>query len=300
MHVWLNGHFVERDAASVPVFDAGFQHAVGLFETMGVSNGRAFRATAHLERLQRSAKELLLTERLHTRPLAQAVQQTIERNEMESARVRLTLTGGNLNMLQSTGRSAIDPTILIVAQPPTEYPESFFTRGVMALIADDRLNPFDTMAGHKTLHYWPRIHSLQQAAARGAGEAIWFTVSNHLACGAVSNVLLVRDGSILTPWARGEEPEGALRSPVLPGITRAAILALASEMGLAIERRMLQIDDLLGAEEVFLTNSSWGILPVVAVEREPIGDGMVGQVTAELREKWLDLVQSETTEAAPS
>lgn len=294
MQVWLNGQIIDRDTARVGVFDAGFQHAVGLFETMAARHGRVFRGGAHLDRLARSARELLLSERLRIEPLLEAVDSAIAANELDTARVRLTVTGGDLNFLQSEGRSAVDPTILIVAQPPTDYPEVFFERGVRVTIADGRDNPFHPMAGHKTLHYWPRIRALQQAAARQGGESLWFTVSNHLAGGSVSNVFLVDDDELLTPIAAGEEEPGAIPSAVLPGITRAAIIELAESRGLAVRRRMLDIEDLLAADEVFLTNSSWGVLPVVGVERETIGTGEVGAVTTALREALDALIERET------
>jgi branched-chain amino acid aminotransferase len=141
MQVWLNGKFAERDQARISVFDAGFQHAVGLFETMLARNGAVFRAAEHLQRLTDSAKELLLTERLRIEPLIDALTATLERNGLQDARVRLTITGGDLNLLQSTGQSQVDPTILIVAQPPTVYPEHFFERGVIVLMANGRENP---------------------------------------------------------------------------------------------------------------------------------------------------------------
>jgi branched-subunit amino acid aminotransferase/4-amino-4-deoxychorismate lyase len=297
MKVWLNGQFFERDDAQVSVFDAGFQHGVGLFETLGAKRGRAFRAEAHMQRLAGSARDLQLTERLRTGPLVEAIHLAIRENDLDDARVRLTLTGGNLSTLQQTGESAVDPTILIVAQPPTPYPDEFFEKGVVVAIADARLNPFEPMAGHKTLNYWPRIFMLQQAGVRGAAESIWFTVSNHLACGSVSNVFLVEDDVLYTPIARGEEESGAIPSAVLPGITRAAILELAEEMGVAATRQMLEINDLLKADEVFLTNSSWGVLPVIGVERETIGGGAVGEMTQRLRAAWLDLVDRETAPA---
>jgi branched-subunit amino acid aminotransferase/4-amino-4-deoxychorismate lyase len=295
MHVWLNGEFVERDRATVSVFDAGFQHGIGLFETMLARNGRMFRPLAHLERLRESARELLLSKALRVRPLAEAVQLTIDRNELEQARVRLTITGGNLDALQAGGSGTHDPTILIVAQPPTQYPDAFFAHGVVVRIADGRQNPLDPMAGHKTLNYWPRILALQSHGAAGASEAIWFSVTNHLASGSVSNVFLVKDGILRTPIARGEEEPGALRAPVLPGITRAAIIELAETMDVETMRCMLDYEDLVGADEVFLTNSSWGVLPVIAVERAKIGAGVVGDVTRRLREAWKQLVDEETS-----
>lgn len=294
MDVWLNGRFVPAEQATVSVFDAGLQHGVGLFETMHARNGRVFRVDDHLRRLQDSARTLMLSTRLRTGPLAEAVALTVTHNAMDAARVRLTITGGNLNMLQASGREQQDPTILIVAQPPTPYPDEFFTDGVRVAIADGRANPLSPMAGHKTLDYWPRIHALRQTAKSGAGEALWFSVSNHLVCGSVSNVFLVKEGGLLTPFARGEEVPGALPSPVLPGITRKAVIECAEAAGIAIGRRMLDIEALLGADEVFLTNSSWGVLPVVGVERESIADGKVGPVTSRLRADWLATVEAET------
>ena len=295
MQTWLNGEFVDHDSASIPVFDAGFQHGVGLFETMSARNGQVFRVEAHMHRLIESARELLLSDRLRPAPLIEAVSHTLQRNDLEAARVRLTVTGGNLNRLQSQGKGQVDPTVLIVAQPPTVYPPAFFEEGVTTIIADGRDNPFDPMAGHKTLNYWPRIHALQSAAAKKAGEAIWFTVSNHVASGSVSNIFAVKDGQLHTPIARGEEEKQAIPSSVLPGITRAAIIEIAESMDIATTKRLLDINDLLAADEVFLTNSSWGVLPVVGVEREKIGDGEVGELTGELREAWLALVDRETS-----
>lgn len=295
MQVWLNGQFVERNDARLSVFDAGLQHAVGLFETMGASNGRIFRGPAHMQRLLNSARELRLCEQLNIEPLLEAAEHTVLQNEMDIARVRLTLTGGDLNaMMRASPEQRADPTILIVAQPPTEYPPQFFEAGITAVVADARDNPFSQMAGHKTLWYWPRIQALQLAASRRAGEALWFSVSNHLAGGSVSNAFLVRDGALLTPIAHGEEEEKALRSVTLPGITRAVICELAETAGLDVVKRMLDIEDVLAADEVFLTNSSWGVLPVTAVEREKIGSGEVGEVTKTLRTGWLDAVESET------
>ena len=121
-----------------------------------------------------------------------------------------------------------------------------------------------------------------------------FSVSNHLVGGCVSNAIIVKDGVLVTPIARGEEREvggkGALPSPVLPGTTRGWILEQASRLGLDVDRRMVSITDVLEADEVMLTNSSWGVLPVAGVEAEPIGAGKVGEATRLLRQAWLEAV----------
>ncbi len=297
MDLFLNGKMVPEAEAQVSVHDAGLQHGVGLFETMVARNGRVFRLRQHLGRLADSAVKLGLAQELHIEPLADAVRQTLAHNGLKEARVRLTLTAGTVSLLRApAGATAAppQPTLLIVATPPTQYDPSWFAQGIKVLIAPAGANPFDQLAGHKTLAYWGRLRALRQAASAGAGEAIWLNVTNHLAGGCVSNVFLVRDGALLTPIARGEEAPDALPAPVLPGITRAAVLELAQQRALTIDKRMLSVSDLLDADEVFLTNASWGVLPVTSVEKKTIGDGQVGAVTSALRAGWEKLVADET------
>jgi len=320
--VWLNGRFLTREEARLSAFDAAFQHAVGLFETMLACEGRIFRVESHMARLARSARELGLSDALRTAPLAEAAQNAVDYSELARndgrARVRLTITGGDLQLLgarppgQPTG---LEPSVLIHVQPAMRYPDEMFSRGVSAIIAEEKANPFDPTAGHKTINYWWRLRALQRAAVAGAGEAIILQITNHVCGGCVSNLFVVRDGRLLTPIARGEETGGsggvgtsarnggapghgiALPSPVLPGVTRAAVIEFAGERKLPVEQRMLTITDLLDADELFLTNASWGILPVVRIERKEIGRGSAagtpGEITLDLRRRWLRALKDE-------
>ncbi|MEX0884921.1 MAG: aminotransferase class IV [Phycisphaeraceae bacterium] len=297
MDVFVNGQFLPPDQARVRVDDAGFQHGVGLFETMSVHHGRAFRLDAHLARLAESARQLGLTRTLELAPLAEAVRQTITHNRIDRARIRLTLTGGTLSLLREGSTPSPEPTLLIAPTEPTAYDPQYFEQGIMVLVAPPAANPFDQLAGHKTLAYWGRLRTLRQAAAAGAGEAIWLAVTHHLASGSVSNVMLIKDGELHTPIARGEEEPGSLPAPVLPGITRAAVCEIAKARDILVRKRMLSVEDLLDADEVFLTNSSWQILPVTMVEKSTIADGQVGPVTRTLREALLEAIERETTQA---
>jgi branched-subunit amino acid aminotransferase/4-amino-4-deoxychorismate lyase len=307
LQAWLNGAFVPMDQAKVSAFDAGFQHGVGLFETMAARHGRVFRVMDHMARLRDSAMRLGLADRLRIDALADAAELAVERNGMRDARVRLTLTAGDMNMLArgaaaggAAADAAHDPTILIQVQPPTPYPPAIFEQGVGVRVADAQLNVADPFAGHKTLWYWPRLAALQQAAGMGLHEALWFDVTRGLGCGCVSNVFVVKGGVLHTPLARGEEPsDSGLRSPVLPGITRAAVIALAGDAGIEVSRERIEVQALLGADEVFLVNSSWHVLPVVRIEQRTIGTGAPGPVTARLRAALLECVDRECREAAP-
>ena len=296
LQAWLNGTFVPMTEATVSAFDAGFQHGVGLFETMAARHGRIFRGLEHMERMRASAKELGLADTLRPEALVDACEATLAANALQHARVRVTLTGGDMNLL-ARGATEVrhDPTVLIHVQPPTPYPPALFEQGIGVRIADAQLNVADPFAGHKTLWYWPRLHALQRAASAGMQEALWFDVTRALSCGCVSNVFLVKDGALVTPVARGEEPKDSpMRSPVLPGITRAAVLSLAEEGGIAIRRERVEIEAVLSADEVFLTNSSWHVLPVVRVEQRTIGTGKPGDVTSTLRAALVERIDRET------
>lgn len=296
LEAWLDGSFVPMPEARISAFDAGFQHGMGLFETMHGRHGRIFRGLEHMERLRRSALDLGLCDRLRPEALVDACEATMRRNGLEHARVRLTVTGGDMNLLVRTAEEVRhDPTVLVQVQPPTPYPPALFEQGIGVSIADAQLNVADPFAGHKTLWYWPRLAALQRAAQAGTHEALWFDVTRALACGCVSNVFVVKDGVLRTPVARGEEPKGeAIRSPVLPGVTRAAVIALAEASGMRVERCRLDVDAVLGADEAFLTNSSWQVLPVVRVEQRPVGAGVPGEATRTLRAALLERIDRET------
>lgn len=297
MKTYLNGQILDESQAHISTQDAGFQHAVGLFETMFAHNSRVFRLDRHLARIKQSAAELGLSADMDTAPLADAVNQTLAENKLEQARLRLTVTAGTLSMLRSSdGEQAmqIRQTVCVQAQEPTAFAPGYFDQGVRVRLYGQGANPFDVTAGHKTLNYWARLRSLRQAAAGDCAEAIWLSVTNHLASGAVSNLFLVKDDELLTPIARGEEKPEALPAPVLPGITREAVIEAAEVQGITVKKQMLTVEDLLEADEVFLTNSNWKVLPVVAVEQKDIADGKVGPITQLLRKAVLAMVDSET------
>jgi branched-subunit amino acid aminotransferase/4-amino-4-deoxychorismate lyase len=129
MKVYLNGKMVPLAEASISAQDAAVQHGVGLFETMQAFNGRVFRLEPHVDRLVQSAGELGLAAALRPRPLADVVEHTLEANKLTEARIRLTVTGGDLSLLgaaQAGGKATKhEPTVLCVASAPTEYPPAF-------------------------------------------------------------------------------------------------------------------------------------------------------------------------------
>jgi branched-subunit amino acid aminotransferase/4-amino-4-deoxychorismate lyase len=126
--------------------------------------------------------------------------------------------------------------------------------------------------------------ALKIAHQKRAAEALWFTTDNRLAEGCISNVFLVKDSALLTP---------PLKTPVLAGIARKTVCRLALQNSIKFLEKDLSIDDLLGADEIFLTNVIMQVMPVVSVEKHIVGKGKPGPVAQELREKFEELMENQ-------
>lgn len=293
--IWLNGAFVddEDQSASVSVRDSGFLHAAGVFTTMLAARGRVFQLDAHLRRLRNSC-EALSTPLTHTdEKLTAVTAELLERNELADARLRLTVTRGKIIRDPSQGMM-LSPTVLLTAAAVEPYPAEYYEGGMTVRLFDSqKLNPYDIQAGHKTLNYLSRLTALREANRLGAGEALWFDVHNFLQSGSVSNVFIVKGGAILTPPTTEElrDPEVKKstpipRSAVLPGVTRRVVAESAKEMSVDFRPAALDVNQLLDADEVFLTNSVMGVMPVRRIERKPIGDDKPGELTRRIMQAY--------------
>ncbi len=273
--VYLNGKIVESNKACVPASNPSLLHGVGLFETLRVYDGRVFALERHVERMKASADKLNMPVREQIERAADAVEEVVETNRLRNARVRFTVTPpGQME-------PADEPTLLVAGQETAGYPQELYERGMTVYVCTDyRQSRQDPLAGHKTTSYFPRLLVLRNGQDRACGESLWFTPENHLAEGCLSNVFIVKDGTLLTP---------PLDTPVLPGITRAIVLELAEKARVPCEERPCTINDLLGADEVFLTNAIMEIMPVTRVEKKEIGAEKPGAITKLLAEAYRQL-----------
>lgn len=284
MNEWvcLNGEVLPAAEASVSVFDSGFTQGVGLFETMRARNRRVFRLDAHLDRLARSARTLGWTTIPEIDEMRSSVANVIAAAGAADLRVRLTVTTGTL---RATSDQQPRLTYVATSSANMPYPAEYYQLGVSVTISRYRQSAFDPTTGHKTTSYFSRLASLREAYERQCFEALWFTVDNTLAEGAISSVFLVKNDTLLTP---------PLATPILPGITRAALLELAVEHRIALREQSLTIDDLLGSDEVFIANSMMGLMPVVRIERAVIGDEKPGPLTRRLADLYATLLEADT------
>jgi branched-chain amino acid aminotransferase len=299
--VWINGKFVPEEDAHVSLRDTGLLHAAGVFTTMRANAGKVFRLDRHLQRLRHSCEVLFIPLQFDDATLEQAVREILDHNQLTEARLRLTVTRGSSTRDPLHG-TRLEPTAFLTAAALEPYPEEFYQRGMTVIVLDEqKLNPYDLQAGHKTLNYFSRLAALRAANTRGAGEALWFNVHNYLESGSISNIFLIKSGKLLTPPTSIDLRDPAIeattpypKSAVLPGITREAVLELAKSSNIEIQIRGLTINDLLDADEAFLTNSIMRVMPVCRVERRALGDDKPGPLTQKLSAAFSDLVATES------
>jgi branched-chain amino acid aminotransferase len=296
--VWINGRFEDEAAASVSLRDTGLLHGAGVFTTMRSYGGKVFRLDRHLGRLRDSCEALFIPLQYKDDVLAKAADEVLRRNELADARLRLTVTRGAAAQDPLHGM-LLEPTAFLTAAALDPYPREFYERGLTAILLDEqKLNPYDLQAGHKTLNYLSRLSALREANRRGAGEALWFNVHNYLQSGSTSNVFLVKDGRLLTPPTPQEMREDKAvaeavpypRSAVLPGVTRGVVMELAGREGIAVRPGAVDVNQALSADEIFLTNSIMGVMPVCRIERHAVGGDRPGPVTVKVSEAYAALV----------
>lgn len=280
--VYLNGDFVTERDAVVSVYDGGWLHGAGLFETMRAENGCVFRLESHIERLRRSASKLLTDIQRDALPAPGVFTELLERNGVKTARVRMTVSAGSMHPGPVT--QSPDLTVCVTAAGLSGYPTRLYESGALVIISDFRLSPSDPIAGHKTTGFLPRLLSLRRAQQARCLEALCFTTANRLAEGSISNVFIVHQGVLKTP---------PLDTPVLPGIARGIVLEIARDSGIEAQQCPLTVDDLLDADEVLLTNAIMQVMPVVRVEKHDIRDGRVGEIAKKLLTEYRKRVKKE-------
>lgn len=299
-NVWLNGSFVDEENASVSLRDTGLLHAAGVFTTMRSYGGKVFRLDKHLERLRRSCDALFIPLQYKDQQLTEATDELLRRNELGDARLRLTITRGVARQDPLHG-TRLTPTAFLTAAALEPYPLEYYERGLTVILTDEqKLNPYDLQAGHKTLDYLSRLAGLRAANQRQAGEALWFNVHNYLQSGSISNVFIGKQQMLTTPPTPADLLDPAVeasvpypRSATLPGVTRLTVLEIAAQLGVPVKIGAIDVNQLLEADEVFVTNSIMGVMPVCRIERRVIGEDRPGPVTRRIADAYAERVSVE-------
>jgi branched-chain amino acid aminotransferase len=282
--IYLNGQLIPRSKAKLSPFDHGFLYGYGLFETMRAYNGYIFRLDSHLTRLRFSAEILGLTYNVIAsgakQSLESACMATLEANRLKDARLRLTISAGEGDMTPDPSTCS-SPTVLVTTQNLVPLPPEKYESGFKAALSSIRRNSQSPLSRLKSTCYMENILARMAARAAGCDESIFLNEQGYLAEGSSTNIFLVSHGELITP---------CFESGVLPGITREAVLEIARTSNLKATERWVQLNELIEAEEAFVTNSILELMPLVSVEGRTIGSGKPGKLTKELLAAYRKLV----------
>lgn len=237
-YAYVNGKFVPETEACVSIFDRGFLHGDGAFETMRVYRGRIFLLDQHLARLADALTALQIPAQP---PMRSLIRELVARNAVQDGVVRLTVTRGH-----------DQPTIIVTAQP-----RKFDPRPLRAIISAVRVHT--QLAQLKTASRLPYVLAKLQAEQAGADEALLLNESGHIAEFSAANIFIVKDGTLFTP---------PIKDGTLPGVTRAVVLELAKALKIPTREESLTPECLDVADEVFATNSLIEIAPVLPWSRK--------------------------------
>jgi len=273
MKIYLDGAFVDQADAKVSVFDHGLLYGDGVFEGIRLYGGNVFRLEEHLERLEYSAKAILLDLPLTRAEWSRAVCETCRVNGLTDAYIRLVVTRG-VGDLGLAPWLCSKPSYFIIASKISLYPQEHYDNGLsIVTVPTRRIGPAALPPTVKSLNYLNNILGKIEARQFGALEAIMLNEQGYVAECTADNVFMVHKGTIVSP---------AASSGALAGITRGTIFDIAGELGLPIRESQLTRYDLWCADECFLTGSGAEVIPVVKLDGRVIGSGRPGPVTRDV------------------
>lgn len=283
--VWQDGAFLPWNEALIHSSAFGLHYGTGVFEGIrcyNTSDGPAiFRLQEHLDRLYASAEVYKLNFPYTPAELTEAICETVRRNQFKNCYIRPTayFDSGSL------GIRAICPVgfNILAWEWPNDFGAEKLTKGMRVTVSPYRKfhSSMIPTTAKATGNYLNSILAVREAATRGFDEAILLDINGHLAEGAVENIFLIKNGKLLTNDAQ---------SSILMGITRDSALQIARALGYEVEIRTLQLDELLNADEAFLTGTAIEITPIREVDGKNIGNGARGPITEQIQQTFFEIV----------
>ena len=273
--VYVNGEFLPEEDAKISVFDRAFLFADGVYEVSSVIDGKLVDNAAHLKRLRRSLDELGMPRPAGDEEIARIQKEIVARNHVVEGTVYLQVTRGAADRDFAFPKDA-KPGLVVFSQarPVVDTPASRTGISVIT-VPDIRWKRRDI----KTVGLLAASMAKQRALDAGANDA-WMVEDGYVTEGSSNNAYIVTaDGTVVTRHLGNE---------ILHGITRAAVLRLSDEHGVAVEERAFTVDEALAAKEAFITSASTFVLPVVRIDGHAIGDGTPGPVAKRLRELYIE------------
>ncbi|MDP1640615.1 MAG: D-amino-acid transaminase [Phenylobacterium sp.] len=275
---YVNGRYQRHADASVHIEDRGYQLADAVYEVWSVFGGKLADAEGHFARLARSLGELQIPEPMSRAALTIVLREVLRRNLVREGLIYLQISRGVAPRDHAFPEGDLSPSVVITAKSlDRAASEAKAAKGIAVITTpENRWGRCDI----KTVGLLPNVLARQAARERGAGEALF-----------VDDLGLITEGASANAWIL--DGNGVLRTRdtqanILRGVTRRTLLDVIAEAGLKVEERPFTPEDMAQAKEAFITGAGSLVLPVIAIDGQPIGGGAPGPVAKRLRSLYIE------------
>lgn len=281
LQIYINGKYYDKEDAKISVYDHGLLYGDGIFEGLRSYGGKVFRMDEHLDRLWASAKAIWLEIPMARAAMAEAINETLKRNQIRDGYIRLVVTRGAGSLGLDPNRTS-NPQVIIIADSISLYPAEMYENGLTIITSSvQRNHPAALSPRIKSLNYLNNILAKIEGLQAGCVEALMLNHKGEVAECTGDNIFLVRNRVLQTP---------PLDAGILEGVSRNAVLELAKAAGIETREVALTRHDVYIADECFLTGSAAEVIPVVKVDSRTIGTGKPGPITLDLKTRFHQLV----------
>jgi D-alanine transaminase len=278
---YVNGRYVRHGEASVHIEDRGYQFADGVYEVCEIRDGFTIDETRHLDRLERSLRELAIRMPMARAALRVVIREVVRRNRVGDGLVYLQVTRGVARRDHAFPPSDTPPALVVTAKSISRAKgDARAAEGVAVItLPDNRWERVDT----KSVGLLPNVIAKQKAREAGAYEA-WFVDRDGFVTEGSSTTawIVTKDGVLVT------RPNG---KDILPGITRITATEVARRAGLKVEERKFTVEEAQGAREAFITAASTIVMPVVRIDGAAVANGHPGSIATQLRAAFHDVAE---------
>jgi len=280
--VYIDGEYYPKSKAKISVYDHGLLYGDGVFEGIRAYDAVVFKLKEHIDRLYRSAHTIMLQIPLTKEEMTQVVLETLQKNSLKDAYIRLVVTRG-AGDLGLNPKKCSKPTIIVITDTIALHKSEAKEKGVTAMLSWVKRDPVDATTHEiKSLNYLNSILAKIEANISGFDEAICLDKNGFICEGVAENIFIIEKGKLFTPPSY---------TGALPGITAEAIINLARKLAYEVEEKNITPYELFTADEVFFTGTAAEIVPVREINKRQIGNGNPGPITKKLMEEFSKLVR---------
>jgi branched-chain amino acid aminotransferase len=266
----------------ISVFDRVVSYGDGVFDTLVAKNGYVFKLDDHMERLFRSAKAVKIDVQKSKEEVKSLIVEAIKRNELRDCYVKIVITRGVAWVPLMSSKEELHTTMIIFVSPPVGVvSDEKIRKGAKLLSTTIKRNHPESLDPRiKSVNYQANVLMRREAVEGGADEAVSYGFDGYVAEGGGDNIWIVKNKVLMTPG-----------HGVLEGITRETVIEIAQQLGYSAMTTNINKYDLYQADEVFLSSTAGGIIPVIEVDRRLVGSGTPGPITKQIQDRYTEMLE---------